>query len=422
MDNSDLYLLKEAYECGIIEADVSDTIFKMKKEKVLSVHSSAITAPQNASARWQTYIKDEDGKRIKVSATSEKVLFEKLYKHYFVDMSYTLKSLFPKWIEKRSEEGLSPLTVRRNFNHWNKYYIEHPIVNKPLSKLNSEDIEKFFHESIKTYELTAKELNNMKFVMVDMLKMAKKRDIIVFNPMDDAEIKLNGCKPPKKQNDTSRVYLADEKEKLFAMLNDELQRKPDCTNPYAVFLLFKFGLRIGEIVAIKWADIDFDNNELHVHRMQTRGGEDYNHLHCCVVNYTKKKSIHGDRFLPLSDYEKNIFRTVAMINSRNGYGEDDFVFCNANGRTKYRAIDNLVRKCCKHAQIEVKSVHDIRRTVASELYKNLVTPVTIRDFLGHSDIKTTYGYILDIQEKTERNKMIVNSLNNLNGLKGTQVS
>lgn len=422
MDNSDLNLLLDAYRCGNMDMDVSDIIYQVKKDKILSVHSYTITAPQNASSRWQTYIKDTQGKRVKVSATSERTLYEKLYKHYFVEMAYTLESLFPEWIEKRNEQGVCPRTVRRNINHWDKYYKVNPIVNKPISKLDSDCIEKFFHETIKTFNLSVKELGNMKFVMEDMMKLAKKRNIISYNPMIDVDVKLNACRPLRKQNDTSRVYLPDEKEKLFAVLNDELRQKPDCTDAYVVFILFKLGLRIGEVVALKWSDIDYLNDELHIHRMQTMDIDESGSLRDCIAEYTKKKSPYGDRFLPLSEYEKDIFRSVAKINSRNGYGIDDFVFCDEKGRTKIRAIDNLIRKCCNKANIPVKSAHDIRRTVASELFNKHVPVEIIKDYLGHSDIKTTYGYILDNQKKSETNKMILNSLNNLNGLKGTQVS
>ena len=37
----------------------------------------------------------------------------------------------------------------------------------------------------------------------------------------------------------------------------------------AIFLLFKLGLRIGELVALKWEDIDTDSMEIHIHRMET---------------------------------------------------------------------------------------------------------------------------------------------------------
>lgn len=262
----------------------------------------------------------------------------------------------------------------------------------------------------------------MKFILSDMFKLAKRRGIISYNPMQDVVINHNACVPAKKHNDSSRVYLPDEKAKLFDALNHELLRNPDNTDPYAVFLLFKLGLRIGELVALKWSDVDFIDNEIHIHRIETMEYSPDGRSIVKIAEHTKKKSSYGDRFLPLGDYEISIFKRIKAINLRQNYLTDDFIFCDSNGRTNIRSIDNLIRKCCNHAGIEVKSAHDIRRTVASEMFNNGVNVEMIRDFLGHADIKTTYGYIVDNHGKEERNRILLNSLKNLNGLKRTQVS
>ena len=208
-----------------------------------------------------------------------------------------------------------------------------------------------------------------------------------------------------------------EKEKLFQALNNEILKRPTVTDMYAVFLLFKLGLRIGELVALKWEDIDTSNKEIHIHRMETLD----NSLRTVVAEYTKKKSPYGDRFLPLGDYELELFQKVQEINERCQYQAGDFIFCDEKGRTTIRAIDNLIRKACNMAGIETKSAHDIRRTVASEMFNQGVPVEIIRNYLGHSDIKTTYGYILDNNGKEETNKMILKALGNMNGLKRTQV-
>ena len=75
-----------------------------------------------------------------------------------------------------------------------------------------------------------------------------------------------------------------------------------------------------------------------------------------------------------------------------------------------RQFDNYLRKMCKYANITVKSCHDIRRTVASVMFQNGVNIETIRDYLGHSDIKTTYSYIYNVEEEETKRNNIINSL------------
>lgn len=418
--NEGISILQKVNDCANLDLDVSELIEQMKIKEVQQKHQFSITSPTTPQGRWMTYVKNENGTRVKITSTTEKGLYEKLFDFYFEDES-TISSIYPIWLEKRKTEGVKALTIRRNQNHWDKYYTNNPIVNVPLSKLDAEMIEHFLYEVIKEFNITSKELCNMKFILSDILKMAKRKKLITYNPMLDVEVKTNGCKPPSKLNDSSRVYLPGEKQKLFEALNEEIQEYPNRTDAYAVFLLFKLGLRIGEICALKWSDIDFDAMELHIHRIESREADANGRLQCCIEEHTKKKSLSGDRFLVIEKYELDIFNAVSKINSCYGYSDNDFIFCDENGRTKIREIDNLIRKCCRKKGIEEKSAHDIRRTVASEMFNNHVPVELIRDYLGHSDIKTTYGYILDNNTKAETRRIIVNSLENLNGLKRTQI-
>lgn len=135
-----------------------------------------------------------------------------------------------------------------------------------------------------------------------------------------------------------------------------------------------------------------------------------------IVEYTKKKSPAGDRYLPLSDYEINLFRTVRQINEEAGYSDDDFIFCVEEGRTTIREIDNCIRTQCTRTGIEVKSAHDIRRTVASEMDRRGVAIELIRWFLGHNDIATTRGYILNSQGKEKTKQKVIESFSGINGI------
>lgn len=75
-----------------------------------------------------------------------------------------------------------------------------------------------------------------------------------------------------------------------------------------------------------------------------------------------------------------------------------------------------LRALCARAEIPVKSAHDIRRMVASEMDRRGVPIEDIHWYLGHSDIATTQTYILNNQDKLETTKTIVNVLSDMNRL------
>jgi len=136
----------------------------------------------------------------------------------------------------------------------------------------------------------------------------------------------------------------------------------------------------------------------------------------CVVGHTKKKNPYGDRFIPLNDYDLGILEIIKAINKDTGLQTDNFVFCGINGRRTIRSIDHVIRKMCAKAKIEVKSAHDIRRTVASEMHANGVPVETIREFLGHANISQTYEYIVNHKGKKETARLIHESLSSMCGL------
>ncbi len=408
--------LQKAFSNGTITAEMLDMIeTEMTKQKLLSVHPYSITPPKDNSSRWMTYIKCQNGKRKKLAAQTESELMLMLKKHYFEETVVTLESLFPEWLEKRKAEGTSSRTLRRNVNDWDKFYSSSKIISVPLLKLTFEDLESFLYGCINEYQLTIKAYQNMSFIVKDLLKYATRKKLIFDNPWNLVEIKLKGCKPVTKRNSSSRVYMQDEKEKLFQVLNQLLSSAPDI-RAYAIFLMFKLGIRLGELVALKWSDVDETEMKIHIHRTETKivnienGKSEY-----VVVDHTKKKSVYGDRFLDLDKYDMQLLRSVGSFTNANRAEADGFIFCNSSGRIKSHNIDRYLRRCCNLAGIDTKSSHDIRRTVASDLFNNNVPITVIRDYLGHSDMQTTQGYILDNLDNEKKKKSIITALSSNNG-------
>lgn len=123
-----------------------------------------------------TYILDtEVGKRIKVTSYTEEGLYQKLYDIYYLVKKESLEILYPLWIEKRKGMNLSSRTIQRNRNHWDKYYSNSKIIKKSIDRITVENIEDFFHSCICKYNMTKKDLDNMKLIFKDLMKYARKK-------------------------------------------------------------------------------------------------------------------------------------------------------------------------------------------------------------------------------------------------------
>ena len=157
-------------------------------------------------------------------------------------------------------------------------------------------------------------------------------------------------------------------------------------------------MRSGELCALKWCDV-IDDKKLHVQRQVVENDDqDGNFNGYKVVNHTKSKS--GDRILVLNTNAQNLLKTIKRINFKNGIGisQDDYIFqrkvndeyvmCNT------RSFEPRLKRFCREVGMgELKSQHDIRRTVITNLYYKGVPLKEIQRIAGHGSLNQTIDYI-----------------------------
>lgn len=107
------------------------------------------------------------------------------------------------------------------------------------------------------------------------------------------------------------------------------------------------------------------------------------------------------RDIPVTKEVIDILYEINDFNLINGFICDDFIFCGINGRNSIKSVENALWKACNLAGLNTKkSPHDIRRTVATVLYRKGTPIKVIQTYLGHADEKTTRSYIYDDSSTT----------------------
>ena len=408
MENTD-QLLKMIYASPTIDGDIALWENMLKKKKVQElvnsgVHKRAITRLKNGG--MQTYVTDPDtGKRKAIQGRSEEAFYNSLYEFYFGSRSrIRMCDLYDEWKQTQMEYNLSPRTIRRYDNSYETYLKGTVIDTTPMCRISSRQCSDFFNKMISKYNLTLKQYCNIVVIPNKMFQYAIEKEIIRESPMDKVQINTRACRNKTNLKTSDRIYFADEKKAFLSELQHQIN-KEEIVDYYAIALIWKLGLRIGELVALKWSDIDEQAMEIHIQRMESR---DINNKPC-IVEHCKGNSPYADRRLPLSDYEMRLFDRVRDYNRDHDYSSE-YIFNGYNYKTcrnERRTIKNIyssIRRICRNAGIPVKSAHDIRRTVASDLFANGETLESIRDLLGHSDIRTTSEYIVDTRAIEERGK------------------
>lgn len=389
-------LLQEHFGRDNIDIGTMQTMLMADKfNKVRKLHKFAITPPKKAGGRWQTYYKDSTGKRICIKAGTEEDILKKLADVYLTNShidNMTFDKLFIEWIEYKKTIVNSPNTIKRHRERYNKYFACSKLVGKKIRQIDSLTLEAEFNRIVRENNLSRKEWTNAKTIPKGMFEYAIRKGYIDTTPMDKVLIHVKFRQVVKKTGKT-QTYNTEELKQLNEYLDTKYAETED-TSFLAVKLNFLCGLRVGELVALKWTDID-DRN-FHITREEIRNQELGTYE---VVEHTKT---HSDRYVPIIPKAAEILEKLEH--------QSEYIFTRNGSRLTTRQIAYVLEKYAKHQGVRTKSSHKIRKTYASMLDAKGVPLDAIRELLGHSDLQTTLGYIYNPLTDTETVDLITKAL------------
>jgi integrase len=236
--------------------------------------------------------------------------------------------------------------------------------------------------------LTARNVNKHRQVLQAMFAFACRSDVLELdrNPVERTDKRRE---PPPAALD---YYEVEEVEALARVCETSGHRQTwgvgeaecaarvaeDRQDADAFRVLFYTGIRVGELLALRWADVDLDGCSLLVRRNVSAGVE------------TLPKGGRS-RVVPLSDPAR---AALARLGSRTDFvGDDDYVVCNRLGRRlDASALRRRYKLATEAAGLRPVKLHGLRHTAGSILAR-VADPVFVRDYLGHSKLSTTDRYV-----------------------------
>ncbi len=167
----------------------------------------------------------------------------------------------------------------------------------------------------------------------------------------------------------------------------ELELFEDHRDSEAIRVAAYSGLRLGELLALRWRDVDWSGSALTISRSLSSG----------VEGTTKSGHV---RRVPMAD--QAAAASTGSRSARISSLADDYVFCNALGRPlDGSALRRRYKRARDAAGLRPLRWHDLRHTVGSLLVAGGVDLVSIKDAMGHSQLTTTSPY-LHARPATER--------------------
>ena len=308
---------------------------------------------------------------------------------------FTLSHWLQYWLDNYGSVYLRSSSLT-NYGGFLKNQIAHdPIGDKQLKELTNHDVQFFFNRmrnagrvqrkesEKKSASLSAKSVRNMYFFMSHALDRAVKEKLIPSNPTED-------CILPRKEKTEMKTLPLDQLSKFF----EEARRS-------GVFELYytelSTGLRRGELLGLKWSDVDFENSTLDVHCQITRmDGK---------VQESPLKTKNAYRQIVVSPEVAQILKEKKE--RENGFSE--YVFSSpSGGPISPDSVLKMLHRVLKRAGLEQVRFHDLRHTFATLALQNGVDVKTLSGLLGHYSAGftlDTYGHITNAMKKDAANKV-----------------
>ena len=310
---------------------------------------------------------------------------EELIKYDNVNLpKISLSALLRDWLKTVKRHELKPssydrleATIENNIIPYTSYL--------QLSAITTMDVQRFINElTDKGYSFsTIKKAYN---ALNAALKYAVEVDYIRKNPCTSVRL------PKQIQRQKSDIeYFSEEEVELITKgaLYRYKTGRYKYKYGYAIILLLNTGLRVGELLALKWEHVDFDKRQLYIceTRGQIKDRTDSNRKYTTASRSTKTES--SCRYIPISKKALEALRYLESL----GY-HSPYVMANAdgeNGVVSYRNLFRVLSNVLDDSGINHGSLHTLRHTFATRLFKKGVDIKVISELLGHSDISITYN-------------------------------
>ena len=322
-------------------------------------------------------IKNVLGKtQAEVKEKLKKAIEENVGIDYGKAKTYTVGSWLEAWMENYAKVKLRPSTFKTS-QDFLKNHIKPQIGGIPLADLTSLDLQRFYKHLLdggrvdrieakkKPKGLAPKTVRNIHQMIGSAYNLALEQRLVTKNP-------TQGCALPKAEHKEMQTLPI---EQLTSFL-----REAKDSGVFALYYIdLTTGLRRGELLGLKWSDIDLEKGDLRVQRQIGR-------IDGKIIEMPLKTK-KAYRTLPLSADAIDV-----LMQQRRKTGNSEWVFPSpTGGPMSPDSVLHMLQRVLKRAGLPRIRFHDLRHTFATMALQNGVDVKTVSSMLGHYSA----GFTLD---------------------------
>ena len=260
-----------------------------------------------------------------------------------------------------------------------------------LTAVTEKDVQDFVLQKLNG-GLSQKTIKDMLIVLRMILKFGENKNYCVYAPIDVIF-------PTDRERQELEVLSIANQKKIMRFVEDNFTFRN-----LGIFICLSTGIRIGEICALTWDDIDTDNGVIHIRKTIQRIYIRENGIRHTELMIDTPKTATSIRDIPMTKDLLSVLKPLRKV--VNG---SFFVLTNDSMPTEPRTYRNYYKKLLVKLDIPPIKFHGLRHSFATRCIESHCDYKTVSVILGHSNISTTlnlYVHPNDEQKKKCIDKML----------------
>ena len=340
-----------------------------------------------------------------------------------------LNFLFDRYISTKTELRKNTYS---NYVYMYDHYVRNGFGKRRISDVKYSDVLYFYNYLINDCNLKINTLETIHTILHPMFQLAVRDEIIRNNPSDGA---LAQVKKQPGRNKGVRHALTIEQQRAFMHY---VNKTPMYKHWESLFIvLLGTGCRIGEVIGLRWDDVDFDEKTININHSVTYYARREDTT-TCEFAVSLPKTYAGIRIIPMIDEVYQSLKTEYDYQSKKGFssvevdGMTGFIFTNRfgnlhNPQTINRAIKRIYEDYNTEEVIKAKkekrepviiphfSCHHLRHTFCTRFCENETNIKVIQAIMGHANIETTMDIYAEVtnSKKKEAIERLAENIKNI---------
>ena len=399
---SDAELLRYLTESGMIDrVAITHDINEMKREKYLKQHNHKIWLASDGY--WKTKIPKGDGKETRLVKKKNKSDVENEVIKYYKAHSkqFTFKERYNIWVDRQEICGRSDNTIYKYRTDYKRFFEGYPFETYDIRDITEEMLSEHILTVLKDKHIRWRAFKDIFGYINGVFEKAIKDKVIEENPCNyiDLPVYKSRCYEGKVETARERTLSDEEMQTLMENIRNPRAANSNRICCFAIEMAIYTGMRVGELSALMWKDIRLNEGIIiiqHSEKLSRTTNEFY-------ISNTKNGKI---REFPLTDQIIELLERIRQYETDRGW-QGDFVFQDANGRVSKAKISSAIRRRTERGDfLNTKSIHDLRRTLNSNLKNQGLTTATTSALLGHTEAVNKNNYTFDMSKISENKRVL----------------